>query len=275
MTTSSAAGAGRRLQRLALAAACLLIPTGSRAAGWAAADTAWLAGVVRRALAKSDAPSASVAVVQAGRVVLTKAYGLRALAPRKAVATSARYRIGSVSKQFTAVALLMLEGEGRLSLDDKVGRWFPELTDAGGISLQQVLSHTAGYRGDFTIDYLVPEGMRPVDPHDILARWGREPLDFQPGTSWRYSNTDYTIAGLVVEKASGMTLDDFVRRRVFQPLGMASARPHTGGAQPAGAEKPGGGKAAAAGALVGAVMKATRGQADAAKVRELILQKLG
>ena len=237
MTTSSAAGAGRCLQRLALAAACLLIPTASRAAGWTAADTAWLDGVARRALAKSDAPSASVAVVQAGRVVLTKAYGLRSLAPREAAATSARYRIGSVSKQFTAVALLMLEGEDRLSLDDKVGRWFPELTDAGGISLRQVLSHTAGYRGYFTIDYLAPEGRRPVDPHDILARWGREPLDFQPGTSWRYSNTDYTIAGLVVEKASGITLDDFVRRRVFQPLGMASAATIAGRPLPAGDAK--------------------------------------
>ncbi len=75
-----------------------------------------------------------------------------------------------MSKQFTAAAVLMLQGQGRLSLDDKVGRWLPALTDAQDISLGQVLSHTAGYKGYFTIDYLIPEGKRPIDPRQIAAR---------------------------------------------------------------------------------------------------------
>ena len=116
--------------------------------------------------------------------MLTKAYGLRSLSPREAAATSARYRIGSVSKQFTAVALLMLEGEGRLSLDDKVGRWFPELTDASGISLRQVLSHTAGYRGYFTIDDFAGGASRStfsLGPAGATAT----PTTPSPGWSWR------------------------------------------------------------------------------------------
>ena len=98
LTTSSAADLGRRLWLSALMGICLLIPTTSRAAAWTAADTAGLDGVARRALAKSGAPSASVAVVQSGKIVLTKAYGFRSLVPRAVATTSARYRSGSVSK---------------------------------------------------------------------------------------------------------------------------------------------------------------------------------
>jgi CubicO group peptidase (beta-lactamase class C family) len=133
-----------------------------------------------------------------------------------------RYSIGSVSKQFTATALLLLAEEHRLSLDDKVGKWLPELTRANDVSLRQLLSMTAGYQDYWPQDYVFAAMREPTTPQHTLDEWARKPLDFEPGTRWQYSNTNYTIAGLIVEKVSGTHLFDFLQQRVFGPLHMTS-----------------------------------------------------
>ena len=169
-------------------------------------------------LVKTGAPSASIAVVKDGKPAYVRAYGMADVESHTPATTGMRYSIGSISKQFTSAAVLLLAEEGRLSLDDKVGRWLPELTRAGDVTIRQLLSMTAGYQDFWPQDYVMPGLMRPTSPQDILAGWARKPLDFEPGTKWQYSNTNYVIAGLIVERTAGTPLVDFLQKRIFGPL---------------------------------------------------------
>ncbi len=178
---------------------------------------------VAEALQRTGSPSASVAVVVDGKIVLAKAYGLARLDPRASATADTRYGVGSISKEFTAAAILILQSEGKLSLDDHVSRWFPELTDANKITLRQILSHTAGYQDFYAEDYTLTPMQRPTTPEAIMAGWAKKPLDFQPGDDWQYSNTGYVIAGRIVEKVSGQPLFAFLKAHVFTPLHMDGA----------------------------------------------------
>ncbi len=133
-----------------------------------------------------------------------------------------RYGIGSISKQFTAAALLLLAEEGRVSLDDRVVRWLPALTRARDVTVREILSMTSGYQDFWPQDYVMPPMRKPVTPEAILDGWAKKPLDFEPGTKWQYSNTNYVAAGVIFEKAAGRPLLAFLRERVFGPLGMSS-----------------------------------------------------
>jgi CubicO group peptidase (beta-lactamase class C family) len=173
-------------------------------------------------LSATGAPSASIAIVRGGEIVYEHAYGDSRSSPTKAADPSMRYAIGSVSKQFTATAVLLLAEDGRLSLDDKVARWFPELTSANEVTLRQVLSMTSGYQDYWPQDYVIPDMQSPATAPAIIQRWATKPLDFEPGTTWQYSNTNYLIAAAIVERVAGMRLMDFLTRRVFLPLAMTS-----------------------------------------------------
>jgi CubicO group peptidase (beta-lactamase class C family) len=191
----------------------------------ARADAAFRADVdkaVREVLAATGAPSASIAVVRDRQVVYAQAYGDARLAPKTPARPEMRYSVGSISKQFTATALLMLAEEGKLSLDDPVSRFVPDLTRAGDVKIRQLLSHTSGYQDYWPQDYVPPFMTRPVTARDILDRWARKPLDFEPGTQYQYSNTGYVIAGVILEKASGQGVIPFLRTRIFSPLHMDS-----------------------------------------------------
>ena len=173
-------------------------------------------------LARSGVPSASVAIVKNGQIAYVKAYGDARLEPKTPATTEMRYSIGSISKQFTATAILLLQEQGKLSLDDKVAKFIPNLTRAGEVTIRQLLSHTSGYQDYWPQDYVMPMMLQPVTAEKILDGWARIPLDFEPGTKWQYSNTNYVIAGVIVEKASGMPLLQFLSQKVFTPLGMKS-----------------------------------------------------
>ncbi len=134
-----------------------------------------------------------------------------------------RYAIGSISKQFTAAAILLLQQEGKLSLDDPVSRFIPGLTRGNEVTVRQLLSHTSGYQDFWPQDYVMPMMLKPTTPQSIADRWAKQPLDFDPGTRWQYSNTNYTLAGMVVEKAAGMPFFQFVRTRILEPVGLTSA----------------------------------------------------
>src|SRR5271167_2104565 len=177
---------------------------------------------VNDVLTEADVPSASVAIVENGRIVYVQAYGAARLDPRTPARPEMRYSIGSISKQFTAAAILMLAEEGKVSLDDPVSKYIPGLTRGNEVTLRQLLSHTSGYQDYWPQDYVMPMMLKPVTPYEILDRWARIPLDFDPGTKWQYSNTNYVIAGVIVEKVSGMPLWTLLGKRVFTPLGMKS-----------------------------------------------------
>ena len=174
------------------------------------------------ALSKTGVPSASVAVVKGGQIAYLRAYGNARLDPVIAAKPEMRYSVGSISKQFTATAILLLQEQGKLSLDDKVAKFLPDLTRANEVSIRQLLSHTSGYQDYWPQDYVMPMMLQPVTARKILDTWARKPLDFDPGTKWQYSNTNYVIAGLLVEKASGVPLLQFLQEKVFTPLGMKS-----------------------------------------------------
>jgi len=184
-----------------------------------------LAGVdsaVADVLTRTGAPSASVAVVRDGEIVLARAYGTARLDASLPAKPEMRYSVGSISKQFTAAAVLLLAEEGKLSLDDRLVRWLPELTRSREVTLRQLLSMTSGYQDFWPQDYVMPMMLEPVSAALILDRWAKKPLDFEPGTKWQYSNTNYVIAGLVVERTCGLPLLDLLGRRIFAPLHMTT-----------------------------------------------------
>ncbi len=174
------------------------------------------------ALTRTGVPSASVAIVKDGRIAYVKAYGDARIEPRTPATAEMRYSIGSISKQFTASAILLLQEQGKLSLDDKVAKFIPDLTRANEVTIRQLLSHTSGYQDYWPQDYVFPMMLQPVTAQKILELWAHKPLDFEPGTKWQYSNTNYVIAGVIIEKASGMPLLQFLREKVFTPLEMKS-----------------------------------------------------
>jgi CubicO group peptidase (beta-lactamase class C family) len=178
--------------------------------------------VAADSLKATGVPAASVAIVKNGQIVYVKAYGNAKLEPPTPATPEMRFSIGSISKQFTAAAILMLQEEGKLSLDDKVSKFLPDLTRANEVTIRQLLSHTSGYQDYWPQDYVMPGMLQPVTAQKILDQWARIPLDFDPGTKWQYSNTNYVIAGLIAEKAAGMPLVDYLRKKVFVPLDMKS-----------------------------------------------------
>jgi D-alanyl-D-alanine carboxypeptidase len=193
---------------------------------------------VRDALEKTGAPSASVAVVRDGRLAYRQAFGKARLDPPADARPEMRYGIGSISKQFTATSVLLLAEEGKLSLDDPVERFVPGLTRGREVTVRQLLSHMSGYQDYWPQDYVPPFMRRETTAAEILDRWAKKPLDFEPGTQYQYSNTGYVAAGLVVEKASGTPLLELLKARVFAPLGMESVadidRAPLGGSDPVG-----------------------------------------
>jgi CubicO group peptidase (beta-lactamase class C family) len=178
--------------------------------------------IANQVLELRGVPSASIAVVEGGKLVYTHAYGLAHLDPAEHATPAMRYSIGSISKQFTAAAILLLQEQGKLSLDDAVGKYVPGLTRGDEVTIRQILSHTSGYQDYWPEDYLMTPMMRPTTAQQILDTWAKKPLDFEPGTEWQYSNTNYVIAGLIVQKVSGEKLMDFLEEHIFHPLGMTS-----------------------------------------------------
>ncbi len=171
-------------------------------------------------LAKTSVPSASVGIVQGGKIVFTKAYGHARLDPPMAATAEMRYAIGSISKQFTAACLLLLQQEGKLSIDDPLSKYFPELTRSKDVTIRNILTHTSGYQDYAPQDYTIPAWTKPTTADRIIHEWATKPLDFEPGTQYQYSNTNFNIAGLIVEKVSGEKFWPFLKRRVLTPLGL-------------------------------------------------------
>lgn len=165
-------------------------------------------------------PGASLVVIGNGVPLVRRSWGFSDVEARVAATPETNYRLASVTKQFTAAAVLLLLQDGKLSLNDSASKWLPSLPKAAGaVTLRQLLTHTSGI-----IDYegVVPAGtttqlldadvLRLIAPHDSTY--------FRPGTSYRYSNSAYALLALVVEHASGKSFATFLRERIFLPLGM-------------------------------------------------------
>ena len=195
-----------------------LLSTGAFAAPLSPSQISAIDAAAEKALKTTGVLAASIAIVRDGKIVYTHAYGMqRAGAPAQ---VDARYKIASISKQFTAAALLLLAEDGKLSLDDPVSKYRPDLTRSNEVKVRQLLSHTSGYRDFWPQDFAFVDMEQPTTPDHILDKWAKVPLDFDPGTRWQYSNTGYVIAGQIAEKVAGRPLLDFLKTRVFDRLGM-------------------------------------------------------
>ena len=172
----------------------------------------------------SSTPGCAVGVSAGDRIVLEKAYGMADLEHDVPNAPDTIFEAGSVSKQFTAMAVLLLARDGKLSLDDPVRRYILELPQhADAITIRQMLQHTSGLRDWGSVEDIAgwPRGTR-VYTHahvlDILARQSR--LNFTPGARWSYSNSGYNLAAILVSRVAGEPFAEFTRKRIFEPLGM-------------------------------------------------------
>jgi CubicO group peptidase (beta-lactamase class C family) len=176
--------------------------------------------VVQEIVRKTHAPSASVGIVKDGQVVYVAAFGHSRLAPPKLASPDMHYAIGSISKQFTTACILLLAEEGKLTLDDPVAKYFPELTRANEVTIRNLLSHTSGYEDYAPQAYPIPAWTPRTPAQAIVHECATKPLDFEPGTQYQYSNTNFNIVGLIVEKVSGEPFWQFLSTRVLKPLGM-------------------------------------------------------
>ncbi len=176
---------------------------------------------VKAEMQRQRIPGLSLAVIRDGRIILAKGYGFANVEHQVPAKPETIFQSGSMGKQFTATAVMMLVEEGKLSLDDKITKYF---TDAPAswqnITVRHLLTHTAGTTDyprdfDFRLDYTEDE---------LLKRAEAIPLAFQPGEKWSYSNLGYVMLGILIHKASGKFYGDFLQERVFQPLGMTTAR---------------------------------------------------
>ncbi len=178
----------------------------------------------------TDRPGCAVGVVQEGKPLESRAYGMADLSNGIAISPKSVFHVASVSKQFTAMAIVLLEASGKLSLDDDVRKYLPELPDYGHrITIRHLLNHTSGIRDYFNL--LISAGWRHGDDlitqTDVLEIVKRQrSLNFVPGTDWVYNNTGFDLAAVIVERVTGRTLRQYADRELFQPLGMSSTHFH-------------------------------------------------
>ena len=174
------------------------------------------------AVAAGESPGLEVAVIKDGKPLLVKGYGSANLEQHVPVSNNSVFRVGSVTKQFTAAALLLLAEEGKLSLQDKLSKYYPNFPRAADITLDEMLHHTSGIYNYTAAPSFAVDGMVHRSTDEMVEYIGKlhKTQDFEPGTDWSYSNSAYFILGGVVEKASGETLAKVLQTRLFTPLGM-------------------------------------------------------
>jgi CubicO group peptidase (beta-lactamase class C family) len=179
---------------------------------------------------RRDSPGCALTVVQDGKVIYKRGYGAANLDFGARIVPSTVFHVASISKQFTAFAILLLAQEGKLSLNDDIRKHLPDLPDFGKtITIQHLIHHTSGLRDQW--DLLALAGWRLEDvitEQDILSLVKRQKdLNFAPGDQHSYNNTGYTLLGLIVKSVSGKSLRDFCEERIFRPLGMKHTHFHT------------------------------------------------
>jgi CubicO group peptidase (beta-lactamase class C family) len=170
--------------------------------------------------ARGDAPAVSVAIVQNGRLVYAHASGLEDVAAKRAATTRTRFRIASITKTFTAVAVMQLVEAGKVKLDEHLATYLPGAPHAREVTVRQLLMHTSGIPNFADAAFNDGSVRTPTTKAAIVAAAGQKPLAFAPGTRYAYSNTGYVLLGLLVEKVAGTSLAAYENDRIFAPAGM-------------------------------------------------------
>ena len=179
---------------------------------------------VVRASFEADEFTGAVLVARDGEVLLDRGYGFANREWSVPNDGDTKFRLGSVTKQFTAVAIMLLNERGLVDLDAPVKTYLPDAPDAwDGVTVRHLLTHTAGVPNFTDFDDYGASKTLPATIDSLIGRFRDRPLDFQPGEGWSYSNSGYILLTAIVEKASGRSYADFVAETLFQPLGMADS----------------------------------------------------
>src|SRR3954468_5773317 len=177
---------------------------------------------------RPESPGCAVGVGRNGQALYTRGYGSANLEYDVPITAASIFESGSVAKQFTAAAIVLLAQDGKLSLDDDIRKYLPEVPDLGEtIRIRHLLTHTSGLRDQWELLGIERRGPgtqvhSPATTLDLVAH--QKALNFPPGTEYSYSNTGYALAGVIVQRVSGQTLDAFTQSRLFKPLGMTHTR---------------------------------------------------
>jgi CubicO group peptidase (beta-lactamase class C family) len=197
----------------------LLLLCVSEAAAQAPAVPDTVDRFIRAELERQRIPGMSVAIVRGDSVLLARGYGFANLEHRVPATDSTVYAVGSLSKQFTAAAIVLLSQQGRLGLDDPITRYLPEGSAVwSGVTIRHLLTHTSGIPQDTILDW------RQDYSEDEMARSAAKPLEFEPGALESYSSTGYALLGIIVHRVTGVPWGDLMRDQIFRPLGMRTAR---------------------------------------------------
>lgn len=176
---------------------------------------------VKAEMRRQKIPGISLAIIRHGKIVLLRSYGLANIEHLVPVKPETVFQSGSIGKQFTAAAVMILVQEGKLSLDDKITKFFPDVPPTwSGITVRHLLNHTSGL-GDYPPEI---ELQRNYTEAQLFEFFKKPPLQFEPGARWDYSNAGYVMLGILIRKVTGEFYGDFLQERIFRPLGMTTAR---------------------------------------------------
>ncbi len=178
--------------------------------------------IARGELHAGSTPGIAVGVVENGLLIYARGYGFADLAHKTKVTPETKFYAGGLSEQFTSASILLLVQDKKLALSDRITRFLPELGNARTVTVGDLLAHTSGLPDLMQIDGIPHDVRRPIHLEDALKHIGRAALPVPPGTQFRRNSLDYALAGLVVQRASGVPLSVFMQTRIFEPLIMTS-----------------------------------------------------
>lgn len=201
---------------VSIAAACLV----QQASGISEESLDRMDEIVQRTVSEGTFTGAALVAID-GKIEFEKGYGYADKNEKTPITPTTRFRVGSVTKQFTAAAILLLGERGKLSVDDLLGKHLPDVPAAWDkITLFHLLTHTSGIPNHTDFPEFASTLATPMTPEQLIAGFRDKPLDFRPGKKWAYSNSGYVLLGSVIERVSGQTYASFLAGNIFKPFGM-------------------------------------------------------
>jgi len=183
---------------------------------------------------KGDSSGVAVLVARDGKIVFQAGFGLADIAKKIPITPETKFRIGSVTKQFTAAAVLRLAEQGKLSLDDPLAKHFPDFAHHSGVTVRHLLTHTSGLHSYTEKQEMFSRVTKPIEPSELIAWFKNDPPDFAPGSGFHYNNSAYFLLGQIVAKVSGQSFDNYLREAFFKPLEMNDTGIYVNSAPPSG-----------------------------------------
>src|SRR5512138_1673965 len=223
MTVKTVRGLGAFLL-IVVAGGALLFGAAAQVPTASATGLAVKIEAVMGAVFKPGEPGAAIIVKKDGRTLFRKGYGLADLELGVPVAPDMVFRLGSITKQFTAVSILLLVQDGKLGLQDEITKFLPDYPTQGKrITVEHLLTHTSGIKSYTNVPELLKLMRKDFAVQELIDQFKTRPMEFEPGQSWAYNNSGFFLLGAIIEKVSGRTYEDFVNERIFKPLGMTGS----------------------------------------------------